>query len=133
MQRSGRGFVPLIGESRDALQRRRSPAKPDGLGGVVSLLNGTAVILVRRIVVVFFGNGYHSILQMIGSEEMAAQLGVAKETIEAWARDSKIPAFKVGRSWKFDEAEVLMALKLSGNDLSRAIGRAGFLGKEPRR
>jgi excisionase family DNA binding protein len=115
------------------IQRRRSPAKPDGLGGVVSLLNGMAVILVRRIVVVFFGNGYHSILQMIGSEEMAAQLGVAKETIESWARDSKIPAFKVGRSWKFDEAEVLMALKLSGNDLSRAIGRAGFLGKEPRR
>lgn len=26
------------------MQRRRSPAKPDGLGGVVSLLNGTAVI-----------------------------------------------------------------------------------------
>jgi excisionase family DNA binding protein len=70
---------------------------------------------------------------MIGSEEMATRLGVAKYTVEQWARKSRIPAFKVGRWWKFDEAEVLMALKLSGNDLSRAIGRAGFLGKEPRR
>jgi excisionase family DNA binding protein len=56
--------------------------------------------------------------------EIASALGVAKETIEAWARDSKIPAFKVGRSWKFIEADVLKALRLSGNDLSRAMGRA---------
>ena len=117
-------------------QRRRtlwSVAEPDGLGGVVSLLNGTAVIFGVTDRGGVFGNGYHSILEMIGSEEMAAQLGVTKFTIEQWARKSRIPAFKVGRSWKFDEAEVLMALKLSGNDLSRAIGRAGFLSKEPRR
>lgn len=46
---------------------------------------------------------------------MAAQLGVTKFTIEQWARKSRIPSFKVGRSWKFDEAEVLMALKLSAD------------------
>ena len=61
---------------------------------------------------------------MIDSTAMAARLGVAKYTIEAWARKSRIPAFKVGRWWRFDEAEVTKALKLDGNDLSRAIGRA---------
>ncbi len=63
---------------------------------------------------------------------MAARLGVAKYTVEQWARKSRIPAFKIGRWWRFDEAEVMRALKLSGNDLSRAIGRAESLGKEPR-
>jgi excisionase family DNA binding protein len=61
---------------------------------------------------------------MKSAGEIASALGVAKETIESWARDSKIPAFKVGRSWKFFEADVLKALRLSGNDLSRAMGRA---------
>ena len=37
------GFVPLL-RSRTDDTRRRSPAKPDGLGGVVSNLNGAAVI-----------------------------------------------------------------------------------------
>lgn len=60
---------------------------------------------------------------MISATEMATRLGVAKYTVEDWARKSKIPAFKLGRFWKFDEADVLKALKLSGNDLSRAIGR----------
>lgn len=60
---------------------------------------------------------------MIDATEMATRLGVAKYTIEQWARNSRIPAFKIGRWWRFDEAEVMKALKLSGNDLSRAIGR----------
>jgi len=62
---------------------------------------------------------------MIDATEMAACLKVSKYTVEEWARDSRIPAFKVGRWWRFDEAEVLRALKLSGNDLSRAISRIG--------
>ena len=61
---------------------------------------------------------------MIDATEMATRLGVAKYTVEEWARNSRIPAFKIGRWWRFDEAEVMKALKLSGNDLSRAIGRA---------
>ncbi|NBS53450.1 MAG: helix-turn-helix domain-containing protein, partial [Spartobacteria bacterium] len=51
---------------------------------------------------------------MIDSAAMAARLGVAKYTIEEWARKSRIPAFKVGRWWRFDEAEVTKALKLDG-------------------
>lgn len=60
---------------------------------------------------------------MINATDMAKRLGVSKYTVEQWARTNRIPAYKVGRWWRFDEAEVLMALKLSGNDLSRAIGR----------
>jgi excisionase family DNA binding protein len=60
---------------------------------------------------------------MIDSTAMAERLGVAKYTVEQWARKSRIPAFKLGRWWRFDESEVMKALKLSGNDLSRAIGR----------
>lgn len=60
---------------------------------------------------------------MMNATDMAKRLGVSKYTVEQWARTNRIPAYKVGRWWRFDEAEVLMALKLSGNDLSRAIGR----------
>jgi excisionase family DNA binding protein len=60
---------------------------------------------------------------MIDSDQLATLLGVKKYTIEQWARTNRIPGFKVGRWWKFDESEVTKALKLSGNDLSRAIGR----------
>jgi excisionase family DNA binding protein len=62
---------------------------------------------------------------VITASDMALKLGVRKKTIEDWARTARIPAFKVGRSWKFEEDEVFSALKLSGNDLSRAIGRIG--------
>lgn len=60
---------------------------------------------------------------MIAAVEMASRLGVAKYTIEDWARTSKVPAFKIGRSWRFDPDEVMRALKLSGNKLSQAMGR----------
>jgi len=38
------GLVPLLRSRKIMTQRRRSPAKPDGLGDVVSNLNGAAVI-----------------------------------------------------------------------------------------
>jgi excisionase family DNA binding protein len=60
---------------------------------------------------------------MIDSTAMANRLGVAKYTVEDWAKKSRIPAFKIGRRWMFDESDVIKAFKLSGNDLSRAIGR----------
>ena len=60
---------------------------------------------------------------MIDAAAMATRLGVAKYTVEDWAKKSRIPAFKIGRRWMFDESDVIKAFKLSGNDLSRAIGR----------
>ena len=60
---------------------------------------------------------------MIDSAAMASRLGIAKATVEDWAKKNRIPAFKVGRWWRFDENDVLRSLKLAGNDLSSAIGR----------
>lgn len=39
-------------------------------------------------------------------EEIAAHLGISKETIYRWLEREKIPAHRVGRLWKFKASEV---------------------------
>ena len=39
-------------------------------------------------------------------EEIAAHLGISKETIYRWIERKKIPAHRVGRLWKFKVSEV---------------------------
>lgn len=39
-------------------------------------------------------------------EEIAAHLGVSKETIYRWLERKKVPAHRVGRLWKFKASEV---------------------------
>lgn len=39
-------------------------------------------------------------------EEIAAHLGVSKESIYRWVEAEKIPAHRVGRLWRFSKAEV---------------------------
>lgn len=39
-------------------------------------------------------------------EEIAAHLGVSKETIYRWLEKEKIPANRIGRLWKFKASEV---------------------------
>ena len=39
-------------------------------------------------------------------EEIAAHLGVSKETVYRWLEREKIPAHRVGRLWKFKASEV---------------------------
>lgn len=39
-------------------------------------------------------------------EEIAAHLGISKETIYRWVEREKIPGHKVGRLWKFKASEV---------------------------
>ncbi len=39
-------------------------------------------------------------------EEIAAHLGVSKETIYRWLEKKKVPAHRVGRLWKFKASEV---------------------------
>lgn len=39
-------------------------------------------------------------------EEIAAHLGVSKESIYRWLDAQKIPAHRVGRLWRFSKAEV---------------------------
>lgn len=39
-------------------------------------------------------------------EEVAAFLGVNKETVRNWIKKTDIPAHKIGRQWKFKLSEV---------------------------
>lgn len=39
-------------------------------------------------------------------EEIAAHLGVSKETIYRWLEKGRIPSHRVGKLWKFKTAEV---------------------------
>ena len=42
----------------------------------------------------------------IGLAEVAEYIGVSKDTIRNWIKNSGMPAHKVGRLWKFKKAEV---------------------------
>ena len=42
----------------------------------------------------------------LSAEEIAAHLGVTKDTVYAWIADRGMPAHKVGRLWKFQSDEV---------------------------
>ena len=43
----------------------------------------------------------------IGIEEIAEHLGVKPRTIRDWIKNGKgIPAYKIGRFWKFNQSEV---------------------------
>lgn len=47
-------------------------------------------------------------------EEIAAHLGVSKETIYRWLEKHKIPAHRMGRLWKFQRTEVDVWVKNGG-------------------
>lgn len=42
----------------------------------------------------------------LSAEEIAAHLGVTKDTVYAWVADKAMPAHKVGRLWKFQATDV---------------------------
>lgn len=42
----------------------------------------------------------------LSAEEIAAHLGVTKDTVYIWIADKAMPAHKVGRLWKFQASEV---------------------------
>lgn len=42
----------------------------------------------------------------MSAEEIAAHLGVTKDTVYSWIAERGMPAHKVGRLWKFQADEV---------------------------
>ena len=42
----------------------------------------------------------------VSLDEIAAHLGVSKDTVHRWIRRRDMPAHKVGRLWKFQVSEV---------------------------
>lgn len=61
---------------------------------------------------------------MTTASEMAKRLGITRPTLLRWASSDRVPAFKVGREWKFDEEDVVRSLKITaGNFLQQANSR----------
>ena len=44
--------------------------------------------------------------QLMTLEELAGHLRISKRTAYAWAKSSKLPAFKVCGTWRFDRADI---------------------------
>jgi excisionase family DNA binding protein len=42
----------------------------------------------------------------LSMDEIGEYLGVKRDTISKWIKDKKMPAVKIGRSWKFKKDEV---------------------------
>jgi excisionase family DNA binding protein len=42
----------------------------------------------------------------LSADDIAAHLGVTKDTVYTWIAEKRMPAHKVGRLWKFQAAEV---------------------------
>lgn len=54
--------------------------------------------------------------QIMTVKEVADYLKVNERTVYRMAADSKIPAFKVGGSWRFKQAEIEKWIKMQSND-----------------
>lgn len=42
----------------------------------------------------------------VSLEEIAKYLGVSKDTIYLWISNKELPAYKIGRLWKFKTSEI---------------------------
>lgn len=42
----------------------------------------------------------------LSADDIAAHLGVTKDTVYAWIAEKAMPAHKIGRLWKFQASEV---------------------------
>ena len=50
----------------------------------------------------------------ISLAEAASYIGVSKDTIRNWIKNSHMPAHKVGRLWKFKKSEIDMWISAKG-------------------
>jgi excisionase family DNA binding protein len=69
-------------------------------------------------------------------EEMAAYLGVSKDTVYGWITKRQMPAHRVGRLWKFKSDEVdswVRAGKASGDDCEPDVSDVRGPGRRPTR
>ena len=60
----------------------------------------------------------------LSAEEIAAHLGITKDTVYDWIADKKMPAHRVGRLWKFQASEIDDWVR-SGEAASEAEHRGG--------
>ena len=58
----------------------------------------------------------------LSTDDIAAHLGVTKDTVYAWIAEKDMPAHRVGRLWKFQTSEVDEWVR-SGGSASSTGGR----------
>lgn len=59
----------------------------------------------------------------LSADEIAAHLGVTKETIYTWIAERSMPAHKVGRLWRFQPREVDVWVRSGGAaSLGKSVG-----------
>ncbi len=42
----------------------------------------------------------------LSADDVAAHLGVTKDTVYSWIAEKGMPAHKIGRLWKFQDSEI---------------------------
>lgn len=50
-------------------------------------------------------------------DEIAEHLGVSKDTIRIWIKKKEMPAYKIGKRWKFKVSEVEQWIKRGDAEL----------------
>lgn len=58
--------------------------------------------------------------EVLTVEEACKMLGLAKVTLYGYARDGKIPCFKLGRSWKFHRETLDQWMKEKSHEETKA-------------
>ena len=53
----------------------------------------------------------------LSADQIAAHLGVTKDTVYAWIAEKGMPAHKIGRLWKFQISEVDEWVRSGGTSL----------------
>jgi excisionase family DNA binding protein len=56
----------------------------------------------------------------LSADDIAAHLGVTKDTVYSWIADKAMPAHKLGRLWKFQATEVDEWVRSGGAAVSEA-------------
>ncbi len=52
----------------------------------------------------------------MSADDIAAHLGITKDTVYTWIADRGMPAHKIGRIWKFQASEVDDWVRRGGSD-----------------
>ena len=50
-------------------------------------------------------------MELINKNQLAERVGVTSRTIESWMRLGHVPYIKIGRAVRFDQEDVMRALK----------------------
>jgi len=62
---------------------------------------------------------------LLSSSDAAKLLGVSRRTVALWAELGELPAFKVGRNWKFQHEAIKEWLSRRSNEALRTSASAG--------